>query len=110
VEIRYDHLPPVLLQPDARVKAVALDLGIAGKKVGYLPGAGDSVADSLKQMGFTVTQLTGADLTPERLRELDAVVIGVRAFYTSLSWFRQLPEGVPGAYRIFANLVSLGKK
>lgn len=30
--------------------------------------------------------------------------------YTSLSWFRQLPDGVPGAYRIFANLVSLGKQ
>ena len=29
--------------------------------------------------------------------------------YTSFSWFRQLPDGVPGAYRIFANLVSLGK-
>jgi LmbE family N-acetylglucosaminyl deacetylase len=29
--------------------------------------------------------------------------------YTSLSWFRQLPEGVAGAYRLFANLVSLGK-
>jgi len=29
--------------------------------------------------------------------------------YTGYSWFRQLPAGVPGAYRIFANLVSLGK-
>src|SRR5262245_7541697 len=29
--------------------------------------------------------------------------------YTSLSWFRQLPEAVPGAYRLFANFVSLGK-
>ncbi len=29
--------------------------------------------------------------------------------YTGLSFFRQLPEGVPGAYRLFANLVSLGK-
>jgi hypothetical protein len=29
--------------------------------------------------------------------------------YTGYSWFRQLPEGVPGAYRLFANLVSLGK-
>ncbi|PYI77953.1 MAG: LmbE family protein [Verrucomicrobia bacterium] len=28
--------------------------------------------------------------------------------YTGYSWFRQLPAGVPGAYRIFANLVSLG--
>ncbi len=29
--------------------------------------------------------------------------------YTSYSWFRQLPKGVPGAYRIFANLLSLPK-
>ena len=27
--------------------------------------------------------------------------------YVALSLFRQLPAGVPGAYRIFANLVSL---
>jgi hypothetical protein len=26
--------------------------------------------------------------------------------FTSYSWFRQLPAGVPGAYRIFANLLS----
>jgi len=30
--------------------------------------------------------------------------------YTGYSWFRQLPAGVPGAYRIFANMVSLGDK
>jgi hypothetical protein len=28
--------------------------------------------------------------------------------YTGLSLFRQLPVGVPGAYRLLANLVSLG--
>ncbi|GAA0894053.1 PIG-L family deacetylase [Fulvivirga kasyanovii] len=28
--------------------------------------------------------------------------------YTGYSWFRELPAGVPGAYRIFVNLVSLG--
>ena len=28
---------------------------------------------------------------------------------TSYSWFRQLPEGVPGAIRLFANLVSLAR-
>jgi LmbE family N-acetylglucosaminyl deacetylase len=27
--------------------------------------------------------------------------------YSSYSWFRQLPAGVPGAYRIFANMLSL---
>jgi len=29
--------------------------------------------------------------------------------YTGLSFFRELPAGVPGAYRLFANLLSLGK-
>ncbi|MBT8232295.1 MAG: PIG-L family deacetylase [Bacteroidia bacterium] len=30
--------------------------------------------------------------------------------YTSLSWFRQLPAGVPGAYRLFANMLALSSK
>jgi len=235
IELRYDHIPFQLLQPVARLKAVPLDLAIRGRHIGYLPGAGDDVAACLERMGYAVTQLTGADLTPDKLRPLDAVVIGIRAFntrkdlagrlpalfayveaggnviaqynlsdglgadwlapfrlrisrdritdehapvtllapdhpvlttpnritqadfdgwvqerglyfpdqwderftailasgdpgetllrggllvarhgkgyfvYTSLAWFRQLPEGVPGAYRLFANLVSLGK-
>jgi LmbE family N-acetylglucosaminyl deacetylase len=29
--------------------------------------------------------------------------------FTAYSWFRELPAGVPGAYRIFANLLSAGK-
>ena len=29
--------------------------------------------------------------------------------FTGYSWFRQLPAGVPGAYRLFANLISAGK-
>ena len=29
--------------------------------------------------------------------------------FTPMSWFRQLPAGVPGAYRIFANFLSAGK-
>ncbi|MGC1911826.1 MAG: hypothetical protein WA660_08325, partial [Candidatus Acidiferrales bacterium] len=29
--------------------------------------------------------------------------------YNAYAFYRQMPEGVPGAYRIFANLVSLGK-
>ena len=29
-----------------------------------------------------------------------------RYIYTGYSWFRELPAGVPGAYRIFVNLIS----
>jgi LmbE family N-acetylglucosaminyl deacetylase len=90
-EINYPHIPLQLLQPPASLKAVSLDLAIRGRKVGYLPGAGDSVADSLKQMGYAVTTLTDADLTPERLRGFDAVVIGVRAFNVRTNLAAQMP-------------------
>lgn len=36
--------------------------------------------------------------------------VGKGAFvFTAFSWFRQLPAGTPGAYRIFANILSAGK-
>jgi LmbE family N-acetylglucosaminyl deacetylase len=91
VEINYPHIPLQLLQPPASLKAVSLDLAIRGRRIGYLPGAGDSVADSLKQMGYAVTTLTDADLTPERLRGFDAVVIGVRAFNVRTNLAAQMP-------------------
>jgi len=80
VTIHYEHIPPILLQPLARIRAVSFDLQKRGSRVGYLPGAGDSVAEALAQMGYEVKMLTGADLTADGLRGLDAVVIGVRAF------------------------------
>jgi hypothetical protein len=82
MEIHYAHIPLQLLQPPADVKCVSLDLAIHGTKIGYLPGAGDTVDECLKQMGCTVTELTTNDLTPERLKEFDAIVMGVRLFDT----------------------------
>ena len=29
--------------------------------------------------------------------------------YSGYSWFRELPAGVPGAYRLFTNMISIGK-
>ncbi len=80
IELRYAHLPPLLLQPAARVRVASFDLGLRAKNIGYLAGAGDYVSECLAQMGAHVRSLTGADLTPEKLAGLDAVVIGVRAF------------------------------
>ena len=91
VEIRHDHIPVQVLEPSARLKAISLDLAIRGHQVGYLPGAGDRVAESLEQMGYAVTLLTGADLTPARLRGFDAVVIGIRAFNVRTDLVAGLP-------------------
>ncbi|MGH7980829.1 MAG: LmbE family protein, partial [Limisphaerales bacterium] len=80
VVINYPHIPLLLLQPRAEIKAACLNLAIRGHRVGYLPGAGDDVAQCISDMGYEVTTLTDADLTPENLSKFDAVVLGVRAF------------------------------
>ena len=46
---------------------------------------------------------------PVRGAEVYADVGRGRYVYTAYSWFRQLPAGVPGAFRQFANLISLSK-
>jgi hypothetical protein len=80
-----------LLQPPARVKAVDFELATRGKNIGYVPGAGDSVAEGLEQMGYNVTRLTGGELTTNRLKDFDAVVIGIRAFNVRTDLVAQLP-------------------
>ncbi|AOS43928.1 Mycothiol S-conjugate amidase [Lacunisphaera limnophila] len=78
--LSYPHLPVQLLQRPARSQVVALEVQTRGRRVGYLPGAGDSTAESLVQLGYEVVTLSGPDLSPEKLAGFDAVVIGVRAF------------------------------
>jgi hypothetical protein len=47
---------------------------------------------------------------PERTGGLLCARYGRGFFiYTGYSWFRELPAGVPGAFRLFANLISAGK-
>ncbi len=91
VVINYPHIPLLLLQPSARLKAVCLNLATRGKNIGYLPGAGDSVSECLEDMGYKVTILAGADLTSDQLLKFDAVVIGVRAFNVRTDLVSQLP-------------------
>lgn len=79
-ELLYSHLPVQLLQAPASARVASFELATRGSRVGYLAGAGDQIPESLVQMGYSVRQLSGADLSPERLAGLDAVVIGVRAF------------------------------
>jgi hypothetical protein len=48
--------------------------------------------------------------TPKRGSLLVAKYGKGNYIYTGLSFFRELPAGVPGAYKLFANLLSVGKE
>ena len=77
--IRYDHIPWIHYFSDAENKYVLLDVKTAGKKIGYIVGAGDKVPEALEQMGYEVTLLTEKELSRNNLQQFDAIITGVRA-------------------------------
>ncbi|TCC93479.1 PIG-L family deacetylase [Pedobacter frigiditerrae] len=78
--ISYEHIPTITIFPQATARLEKIDLKIAGKKIGYLDGAGDLTADALKEMGYQVTNLNPAQVLTSDLSTFDAIVVGVR-FY-----------------------------
>ncbi len=80
--IQYSHIPAQTTFPEAVAKAVKLDLKKKGEKVGYVMGAGDELPISLEQIGYQVTVLKDADMTANRLKQFDAIILGVRAYNT----------------------------
>ncbi len=78
--ILYDHVPAITLFPAAETRLINLDLKTAGKKIGYIAGAGDLVAEALMQVGYEVHQLTESDIMNADLSVYDAIVTGVRAY------------------------------
>jgi LmbE family N-acetylglucosaminyl deacetylase len=78
--IKYDHIPNITLFPPAEAKLLNLELKIAGKKIGYIEGAGDLVPDALKQVGYEVHQLTENEIMKGDLSGYDAIITGVRAY------------------------------
>ena len=98
--IQYDHIPHIIYFPKAESKLVSIDLKISGKKVGYIPGAGDKVPDALQKMGYEVTLLSPKDITANDLKQFDAIVTGVRA-YNIFDWLNN-------AYDVLMNYVKEG--
>jgi len=78
--INYDHIPTITYFPKAKANLVKLDIKIIGKNIGYVPGAGDKVAQALESMGYNVKILSEANLTDAGLKQFDAIVTGVRSY------------------------------
>ncbi len=80
--IDYPHIPKRQVLLPAKTKVVRLDIEKKGEKIAYIEGAGDVVAKGIEQMGYEVTILSPEEITPEKLTDFDAVVIGIRAYNT----------------------------
>jgi hypothetical protein len=65
----------------ARVQV--LDVRVApGTAIGYVMGAGDEVADALRQLGASLTLLASDDLAYGDLSRFTTIVTGIRAYQT----------------------------
>ncbi|MCC7246188.1 MAG: PIG-L family deacetylase [Saprospiraceae bacterium] len=82
VTIKYDHIPQQTVLLPARVHIARTDVQVRAKTIGYYAGAGDDIPAALRQIGCEVTMLQDKDMEPARLRQFDAVVLGIRAYNT----------------------------
>ncbi|HET7786064.1 MAG TPA: PIG-L family deacetylase [Myxococcales bacterium] len=79
--IDHAHVPPQTWHPESRIRLVRFDLQRGRvRSVGYVPGAGDDVAEVLAQLGYDVTLLDEVALRQRDLSAFDAIVLGVRAY------------------------------
>jgi LmbE family N-acetylglucosaminyl deacetylase len=83
VEINYDHIPFQSVIVPSEAKLVRLTIEKKGQVIGYIQGAGDAVPTALRQMGYTVVELSEDNITPEKLANFDAIVLGIRAYNTN---------------------------
>ncbi|MEL7162256.1 MAG: LmbE family protein, partial [Bacteroidota bacterium] len=51
VKIDHAHIPTQLADLDASAPVAKLDLEIAGRRIGYIPGAGDAIPEALTNIG-----------------------------------------------------------
>lgn len=78
--IKYDHIPNIHYAFRDYVKVIDTEIRVRGKKIGFIPGSGDVMPDALKQLGYEVKILDDASVTDDGLKDLDAIITGVRAY------------------------------
>src|SRR4029077_21123162 len=57
VRISYPHIGVQTLMPPAEAKLIRADIRKKGDRIGYIPGAGDDIPESLRQIGYSVKTL-----------------------------------------------------
>ena len=84
VPIDYEHISPERQYRNATVAISSLDVTVPSNlRIAYVPGVGDNVAPSLRQLGIPVTIVQPADIPSADLSAYSTVVVGPRAYQAS---------------------------
>ncbi len=77
--IAYPHIEPQTLIAPAEARLVRAEIANKAPLIGYLPGAGDAIPESLREIGSEVKLLANNEVKAANLAPFDAIVLGVRA-------------------------------
>ncbi len=89
--ISYPHIGTHYSYTPAQATLTVLNLNKKRIKVGYIEGAGDLMDETLESVGYEVVRIT--EETPELWDEVDAVLVGIRAFNTE-AWLMESEERI----------------
>ena len=89
--ISYPHIGTHYRYTPAQATLTVLDLNKKRIKVGYIEGAGDLMDETLESVGYDVVRIT--EETPELWDEVDAILVGIRAFNTE-AWLMESEERI----------------
>lgn len=103
-KIEYAHIPAITYFYLNKVKVIEDEIITAGKKVGYITGAGDRVPEALQEMGYEVTYLNQKDIAAGNLSGYDAIVLGVRAYNVN-DWLNNVYDELMDYVKKGGNLV-----
>ncbi|MCC6288416.1 MAG: PIG-L family deacetylase [Chitinophagaceae bacterium] len=79
-KIEYPHIPSITYFYLNKVKVINEEIITAGKKIGYITGAGDKVPEALQAMGYDISFLGEKEIATADLKQYDAIIAGVRAY------------------------------
>ena len=89
--ISYPHIGTHYRYTPAQATLTVLSLNKKRIKVGYIEGAGDLMDETLESVGYEVVRIT--EETPALWDEVDAVLVGIRAFNTE-AWLKESEERI----------------
>ena len=90
-EITYEHIPEQWMVTRSRVRVVPLDVEPPTARVAHVAGPGDLVAESLRQVGVAVEDVSAQDLDAATLAGFDTVLVGIRAFNVEPALHDRMP-------------------
>lgn len=99
-KIEYGHIPAITYFYPGKVKIINEEIKTAGKKVGYIIGAGDKVPEALQELGYDVSFLGYPEILGGNLKDFDAIVVGVRAYNVN--------EWLENVYDVLMNYIKEG--